>query len=46
MFKIPVIGLIRDCKQKNSLRVLKGNFIAEGKPQKTINLSQKKNCIN
>ena len=45
-YKIPVVCLIRDCKEKNSLKMLQGNNIADERPQKIINLSQKKNCFN
>ena len=44
--KIPIICLIRDCKDKNSLKMLKGNYIADERPQKIINFTHKKNCIN
>ena len=38
--------MIRDCKDKNSLKMLKGNYIADERPQKIINFTHKKNCIN
>ena len=40
-YNLPVIGLIRDCKEHNSLKNLQNNSIADERPQKIINLSNK-----
>jgi Tat protein secretion system quality control protein TatD with DNase activity len=40
-YSIPIIGLIRDCKDHNSLKSLQNNSIARELPQKIINLSNK-----
>ena len=40
-YGIPTIGLIRDFKDHNSLKSLQSNSIADEKPQKIINLSNK-----
>ena len=40
-YGIPSIGLIRDFKYHNSLKSLQSNSIADEKPQKIINLSNK-----
>ena len=43
-YKIPIICLMRDCKEKNSIKSLKGNFISLQKPQKINSLANTENC--